>query len=436
MKNAQKIISKKAEKQELTKNEIEFMIKGIDSYIKDYQLSAFLMAVKINGFTNEELFHYTRALINSGKTMSLNPEFVDKHSTGGIGDKTSLIIIPILHSLGVKTFKISGRGLGFTGGTLDKLDSIPNIKYDYTLEEAFEKAKDFGAVISISNKDIVPADSYTYALRDTSGTVQSYDLIAASVMSKKIATGAKYIFIDLKVGTGAFSKDLKSAKKLGEKIKLIGENFNREVFILYSNMNEPLGRNIGNSLEIKEVIEFLKDYSRQDEKLVELIIKITSEIYSKYFKVNVNASKEKVIETLKKGKAFNSLIKLIKNQEGSSNVIENNSVFNEKFSYEVKARKDGYFFFKKLEDLGYFLIELNAGRKNKTDKLDYHSGVIIKFKNNDKIKNGDVIAKIYSEFKLDSSYLDNFENNIFEIRDRKGVSEKIIISEQKWSEKK
>ena len=434
--NLPKIISSKGDGNELTKQEIDFVVQGINDYVSDYQLSSFLMAIKTKGFTKEELFNYTNALINSGKKMELNEEFVDKHSTGGIGDKTSLIIIPILLSLKIKTFKISGKGLGFTGGTLDKLDSIPNFNYTFSLEEAQEKAHKYGASISGAAKDIVPADSYTYALRDTSGTINSYDLIAASVMSKKIATGAKYILIDLKIGNGAFMETLEEAKILGSKMKWLGEYFKREVFILYSSMNEPLGTSVGNAIEIQEVIDFFQDYKNADSKLKQLAFKITSEFGAKYYEKPIEDVVDEIENNLEKGIIFREFINFIKHQGGETKTLENNTIFKEKYKYKIFADKDGYFFFTDVKNLGYFLIELKAGRKNKNDKLDYHSGVKTKLKNNDQIKKGDLIAEIFSEFELSSGQLENFKKNIYLITKQKGEADKIIISEDSWKNKK
>ncbi len=436
MKNIQKIIEKKANKFELTKEEISYMIDGIGNYVKDYQISAFLMAIKINGLTDNELFHYTNSLINSGSKINEElSDFFDKHSTGGIGDKTTLIIFPILISLKIKLFKISGRGLGFTGGTIDKLESIPKIKFPSSLKEALEKANDFGGSISNSNDEIVPIDKYTYFLRDTSGSTQSLDLISASIMSKKIVTGCKNIFIDLKIGSGAFMKDLSEAKKLGERLKKIAKKFNREIFILYTNMNEPLGRNIGNSIEIKEVIEFLDNYNNADPKLIELVFKITSEINSKFYNEKIETSFKKIKEVLDNKKAKEAFVDLIKNQGGDYLLVEKNNVFKEKYKYEIRAKRSGFFKFKNLENLGFFLIDLKVGRKNKSDNISYHSGVTINYKNNDKIIIGELIANIFSETKLNKEKLDYFEKNIFEIVDSEFKSENIILLEDRWKMK-
>ncbi len=436
MKNIQKIIEKKANNLELTKEDFSYLINGIGNYAKDYQISSFLMAIKINGLTDNELFYYTQLLIESGnKVEKILPDFFDKHSTGGIGDKTTLILFPILIALKIKLFKISGRGLGYTGGTIDKLESIPNIKFPSSLKEALGKSKINGFSISNSKNDIVPADKYTYSLRDTSGSSQSLDLIAASIMSKKIVTGCKNIFIDLKVGSGAFMKNLSDAIKLGERLEKIAKKFNRDIFILYTNMNEPLGRNIGNSIEIKEAIEFLDDYTKADPKLVKLIFKISSEIYSKFYKESLETSNQKIKEILESKEAKKSFVELIKKQDGDYKLVEENNVFKEKYKYEIRSKKDGFFKFKNLENLGFFLISLKAGRKKKNDNLDYHSGVIINYKNNDKIIVGELVAEIFSEFELKNKDLDFFEEKIFEIVENKSEPEEIILLENKWKVK-
>ncbi len=429
--NILKIIGKKSLGQELTREEIFYVIENMDGEISDVQLSSFLMAVKIKGLSENELFNYTEALIKSGKENKLDDLVVDKHSTGGIGDKTTLILLPIFKKLGIKFKKISGKGLGFTGGTIDKLSSIDNLKMDFSFKEQNDFFEKNHFLIAAATKDICPADSKIYAIRDISGTVDSFDLIAASIMSKKIVSGAKHIFIDLKVGKGAMVKTLEEAKKLSSLMKKIAKKNNRELFVLFSNMNQPLGRTVGNSIELLETIKFLKEPHNADEDLYELIEKIITETYSKVNNISVNEAKEVFEKLMSSGELLKEFVDIIREQNGDISNIENEKLFNPNYKIDIFSGKEGYFKFNDISNLGYFLIDLEAGRKQKDDKLYFDSGVEFYVKNSDKISSKQKIATIYSKKELTNEQIIDFKR-IYNIEDKNIKRENIILGEEKW----
>lgn len=428
--NITEIISKKANKKELTDQEIDFFVNNLHKNIKKYQISAMLMAIKINGLNDRELVTYHNAILNSGKVLDLDEERFDKHSTGGLGDKVSIILTPILEAMGIKFWKLSGRGLGFTGGTIDKLESIKKFNTSYTLSAILKTDLAKHNLIIGQSKNLVPADKYTYSIRDTSGSVDSMELIAASVMSKKIAMGAKNILIDLKVGSGAFFKDLKSAEKLGQKLKLLGTKNNRNIYILYTNMNEPLGKSIGNSIEIKEAISFLKN-EYKDPDLEEVLRKISTEFYIKRFKVTKEEANKKFDNILNSHEGYNAFLKILENQKVKIKDFNDHKIFIPKHNKRIIASKSGYFKFKNLEDLGYFLIDIKAGRRDDRDVIYSHSGIDFFVKNGDFINRGDLLAKIYSKEKLTQEQLDQFDQTYL-ISKEKSEKETIILKEDRW----
>lgn len=428
--NITEIISKKANKKELTDQEIDFFVNNLHKNIKKYQISSMLMAIKINGLNDRELITYHNAILNSGKILDLDEERFDKHSTGGLGDKVSIILAPILEAMGIRFWKLSGRGLGFTGGTIDKLESIKKFNTNYSLNTILKTDLSKHNLIIGQSKNLVPADKYTYSIRDTSGSVDSTELIAASVMSKKIAMGAKNILIDLKVGSGAFFKDLKSAEKLGQKLKLLGKKNNRNVYILYTNMNEPLGKSIGNSIEIKEAISFLKN-EYKDSDLEEVLRKISTEFYIKRYKVSKQEANEKFNSILNNHEGYDAFLKILENQKVKIKDFKENKIFSPKYNERIIAHKSGYFKFKNLEDLGYFLIDIRAGRRSDHDVIYNHSGIDFFVKNGDFINKGDLLAKIYTKEKLTKKQIDQF-NQTFLILKEKVEKEEIILKEDKW----
>ena len=400
------IISKKANKYELTKEELETIFIGyLNDEVKDYQMSAFLMAICINDMSDSEVFALTDIFIKSGDVLDLSfidGIKVDKHSTGGVGDKTTLIVAPLVASCGVPVIKMSGRGLGYTGGTIDKLESIPGFKVDLTEEEIKKQAKEIGVVITSQTKDLAPLDKKVYALRDVTATTNSIPLIASSIMSKKIAGGADKIVIDIKVGSGALLKTKEEAERLSSLLIKIGTYYQKEVRTVISNMDVPLGRNIGNKLEVLEAIDVLK--GKEKGPLYDLVIELASEMVSLGKEISVESAKKEVVYNLENGKALNKFLELVKYQHGN---IDNLSI--DAKIYNIKANKSGVL--KNINALSIAKLSesLGAGRKNKDDKIDYNAGVVLRKNIGDEIKEGDVLASLYTNienptFNLDKAF--------------------------------
>ena len=387
------IINKKANNFELTKEELETIFMGyLKDEVKDYQMSAFLMAICINDMSDSEIFALTDIFIRSGEVLDLSfidAIKVDKHSTGGVGDKTTLIIAPLVASCNVTIIKMSGRGLVYTGGTIDKLESIPGFTVDLTEEEIKRQAKEIGIVITSQTKDLAPLDKKVYALRDVTATTNSIPLIASSIMSKKIAGGADKIVIDIKVGNGALIKTEQEAERLSSLLIKIGSYYQKEVRTVISNMDRPLGHNIGNKLEVLEAIEFLKN--KEKGPLLELSIDLATKMVSMGKEISESDAKKEVIENLETGKALNKFIEFVKYQGGD---LESLTI--ESKVYNIKANKSGV-----LKDINALSIaklseSLGAGRKNKEDNIDYNAGVIIKKEIGDEVKEGDILANLYT----------------------------------------
>lgn len=387
------IINKKANNFELTKEELETIFMGyLKDEVKDYQMSAFLMAICINDMSDSEIFALTDIFIRSGEVLDLSfidAIKVDKHSTGGVGDKTTLIVAPLVASCNVPIIKMSGRGLGYTGGTIDKLESIPGFTVDLTEEEIKRQAKEIGIVITSQTKDLAPLDKKVYALRDVTATTNSIPLIASSIMSKKIAGGADKIVIDIKVGNGALIKTEQEAERLSSLLIKIGSYYQKEVRTVISNMDRPLGHNIGNKLEVLEAIEVLKN--KEKGPLLELSIDLATKMVSMGKEISESDAKKEVIENLETGKALNKFIEFVKYQGGD---LESLTI--ESKVYNIKANKSGV-----LKDINALSIaklseSLGAGRKNKEDNIDYNAGVIIKKEIGDEVKEGDILANLYT----------------------------------------
>ena len=387
------IINKKANNYELTKEELETIFMGyLKDEVKDYQMSAFLMAICINDMSDSEIFALTDIFIRSGEVLDLSfidAIKVDKHSTGGVGDKTTLIVAPLVASCNVPIIKMSGRGLGYTGGTIDKLESIPGFKVDLTEEEIKRQAKEIGIVITSQTKDLAPLDKKVYALRDVTATTNSIPLIASSIMSKKIAGGADKIVIDIKVGNGALIKTEQEAERLSSLLIKIGSYYQKEVRTVISNMDRPLGHNIGNKLEVLEAIEVLKN--KEKGQLLELSIDLATKMVSMGKEISESDAKKEVIENLETGKALNKFIEFVKYQGGD---LESLTI--ESKVYNIKANKSGVL--KEINALSIAKLSesLGAGRKNKEDNIDYNAGVIIKKEIGDEVKEGDILANLYT----------------------------------------
>lgn len=386
------IINKKRLKQELTKEELEFVINNyLDKKIDDAQMSALLMAICINNMTYEEIFNLTDIFLNSGETLdlsSIDKTKVDKHSTGGIGDKTTLVLVPLVASTGVPVAKMSGRSLGFTGGTIDKLESIPGFKTDLSLESFINQVKEVGCAIVSQTGNLVPADKKVYALRDVTGTVESLPLIASSIMSKKLASGVDKIVIDLKVGDGALVKNLSDAKVLGEIMVEIGKHYNREVVCVVTNMNEPLGNAIGNTLEVMEAIEALQGKGPED--LRKVVLTLGSYMVSMAKGISYRDASEELIENLRNGKAYNKFVEMLEKQGGDLN----NLGITPKV-YSIKSKKTGFIKEIKAQKLGELVRSIGGGRYHKDDIIDFQVGFVLNKKVNDYVLEDEELIKIY-----------------------------------------
>ena len=387
------IIDKKRLGKELSYKELDYFFNGyLNGDIADYQMSSLLMAICINGMTDEEIFALTKIFIDSGDILDFSdiPGIkVDKHSTGGIGDKTTLVIAPIVASLGVPVIKMSGRGLGYTGGTIDKLESIPGYRVDLSDEEIIKQVHDIGVVITGQTACLAPMDKVIYALRDVTGTVSSIPLIASSVMSKKIASGADKILIDIKVGNGALLQTKKDAEKLSDLMKKIGKVYNREVRCIISDMNTPLGKCIGNGLEVLEAIDILKG-KEKDNNLYNLCIELSSEMVSMGLNISFDEAKELVIDSIANGSAYSKFTELVKSQNGN---IEGIKVSNN--TYKIKSKYNGTINKINALELGKLSLSLGAGKINIKDKIDYGVGIKLNKLVGDTVKKGDVLATLY-----------------------------------------
>lgn len=398
--NIKEIIAKKRDGLELNKEEIKYFIEEYTKgTVTDYQAAALIMAMYINGLNNEETTNLTLEMAHSGEILDLSKiskTVIDKHSTGGVGDKITLVLMPIIASLGVPVAKMSGRGLGFTGGTVDKLESIPGYKTEIKIDEFIENVQKVGISLIGQTANLAPADKKIYALRDTISCVDNMSLIASSIMSKKIAAGANKIVLDVTCGSGAFMQNEKDAIELSNIMKNIGKLANRETVCIITNMDEPVGYAIGNSLEIIETIECLKGNIPEDIK--EIITTIGAYILKLADKGdNLEENKLKILENIKNGKAYNKFLELVQNQNGDIEYVKNTDKF-EKAKYEIKFFAENETIIKSLnaEKIGRLTCYLGAGRIKKEDKIDMAVGIVLNKKVGDLVKTGDLIATIYS----------------------------------------
>jgi len=387
------IINKKRLGEELSYKELDYFFNGyLDGDIPDYQMSSLLMAICINGMTDEEIFSLTKIFIDSGDVLDFSdiPGIkVDKHSTGGIGDKTTLVIAPIVAACGVPVIKMSGRGLGYTGGTIDKLESIKGYRVDLSDEEIIKQVHDINIVVTGQTADLVPIDKVIYALRDVTATVSSIPLIASSIMSKKIAGGADKILIDIKVGNGALLQTEADALKLKELMIKIGEFYGKEVRCIISDMDTPLGFAVGNSLEVNEAIAVLKNQEKENN-FVNLCYELASNMVSMGLEITLDEARKKVKNVLEDGSAYNKFVELVKYQGGDIDSIK----VSEK-SKNIKALKTGKISEINALEVGKLSLALGAGKISINDKIDYTVGVELKKLVGDSVKKGDVLATIY-----------------------------------------
>ena len=410
--NIVEIITKKKNGEGLTREELEYAFLGyLNHDVKDYQMSSLLMAICLKGMNDKETFDLVDIFIKSGDVMDLSEipgVKVDKHSTGGIGDKITLIIGPIVSSCGVYVPKMSGRGLGITGGTIDKLESIKGFKVSLTEEEFLKQVKEIGFAVTGQTSNLCPLDKVIYALRDVTGTTDSIPLIASSIMSKKIAGGADKIFIDIKCGCGAMMKNLEDAKKLKDIMERIGEYYNHETICEISDMNTPLGSNIGNSLEVIEAMDVLKG---KKGSLRDLSIKISSEMISIAKNISREVAEKEVLDVLESGKAFNKFLEFIKYQGGDINSLEVSTNIQ-----EIKAIKSGIVKSINALNIGKLSCSLGAGRESKEDEIDYRVGIVLNKLVGDKVNPNDILFTLY---KKDNKNIDINIDDYYEIIENK-----------------
>lgn len=394
------LIQKKKQGEVLTAEEIDFVVQGYTKgEIPDYQMSAFLMAVYFKGMNKEETSNMTMSFVNSGDKVDLSAIDgikVDKHSTGGVGDKISLIVIPLVASVGVPIAKMSGRGLGHTGGTIDKLESIEGFKTELSSEEFINNVNKYKMAITGQSGNLTPADKKIYALRDVTATVDSIPLIASSIMSKKIASGSDAIVLDVKVGSGAFMKTVEEARELARTMVEIGKHLNRRTVAVITDMNQPLGHEVGNANEVREAIEVLKGMGSEDETTVALTIASHMSVLGGAFKEFDEAFKS-LSEIIKSGKAIEKLKELVKIQGGNPEVIENIELLPvAKNHFEVKSTEEGYVTAIEAENIGISAMLLGAGRKTKEDTIDFAAGITIVKKVSEKVNIGDTLCILHT----------------------------------------
>ena len=397
--NIQEIIAKKRDKQVLTKEEIEYFVTNYtNGQIADYQASALVMAIYLNGMNEQETTDLTLSMAHSGDILDLSDfeTVVDKHSTGGIGDKVTLILAPIIASLGIPVAKMSGRGLGYTGGTIDKLESIPGYRTGLSIEEFKNNVKEINISLIGQTLNLAPADKKLYALRDSISATESIPLIASSIMSKKIAAGANKIVLDVTCGSGAFMKNLQQAEELATTMKSIGKLANKETACIITDMEEPLGKAVGNSLEVIEAIEALKGNIEKDVK--EVVFTLGAYMIKLAGKGdNIEENKQKMQEQISNGKALEKLKQLVEKQGGDSSYIDNTEKFSKAtYILPVIAQKDGYVVNLDAKKVGEISMELGAGRIKKEDSIDPSVGIVLEKKIGNEVTTGDILGFIHA----------------------------------------
>lgn len=423
------IIKKKRDGGELTKEEIEFFVDGYTKgEIPDYQASAFTMAVYFKGMNSRETTDLTLAMAKSGDMLDLSPlgdKTVDKHSTGGVGDKVTLIVAPIAAALGCTVAKMSGRGLGHTGGTVDKLESIPGFKVELSTEEFFAQVKDCGISVIGQSGNLTPADKKLYALRDVTATVESLPLIASSIISKKLAAGSQHIVLDVTCGSGAFMKTPEAAQELARAMVDIGNMAGRNMTAVITNMDTPLGHNIGNILEVKEAVEVLNGRGPEDLKYV--CTEIASLMYASCFNTTADLARPLVVDAIESGKALEKLKAMVKAQGGDVKYIEDTSLFEtSKFVHEVKAPVSGYVKSMNAETVGIASVVLGAGREKKEDSIDFKAGITLVKKTCDKVEKGDTICILYTDLEEKIADAEKMILDAYTFGDEKPEDEKLI----------
>ncbi len=418
------LIEKKKHGKILTKEEINFLIDSLmDGTAPDYQIAAWLMAVYFKGLTQEETVNLTAAMINSGDVIDfgdLTDSIVDKHSTGGVGDKVTITLIPLLAAAGIPVAKLSGKGLGHTGGTIDKLESIPGFNTKLTIEDLIKQVKEINVAIASQTQNLTPADGKLYALRDVTATVDSMPLIASSVVSKKIASGAKNIILDVKYGSGAFMKTPEDAAELSKLMVNVGKALNKSITAVITSMEEPLGRAVGNSLEIIESVEFLKGNIKTGD-VADLTYSFAAIALMQVGMYNNEAeAKEYLRELVESGKALEKLRKLIAAQGGNPEIINNYDLFElPKYKVECEAKKSGYVHNIDAYKIAYACKILGAGRDRKTDPIDYSVGIYLNKKSGEAVNKGDILYTIYSNDSEKTKIAQKYCDEAFDVNNEK-----------------
>lgn len=424
------IIAKKRDGKELTTDEINFFIKDYtNNNIEDYQAAALVMAIYIKGMSYRETKDLTMAMASSGDVLDLSElreNVVDKHSTGGVGDKVTIILAPLIASLGIPVAKMSGRGLGYTGGTADKIEAIPGYNTGISEKEFIDNVKSIGISLITQTLNLAPADKKIYALRDTIACTESIPLIASSIMSKKIASGANKIVLDVTCGFGAFMKNIEDARELSKTMIEIGNLANRETVCVITNMNEPLGFAVGNSLEIIEAIEFLQ--GKMPEDLKQVVLELGAYMIKLAGKgSNIEENKKMLLENIQNGKAYNKFIELVQNQGGDIEYVKDVTKFEKaRIIQEVISTTEGYVQEINAEEIGKLSCDLGAGRKTKKDKIDLQVGIILNKKIGDFVNKGDKLATIYANDMKKAKDTENELLRIYRIGKEK-IEENTII---------
>lgn len=424
------LIQKKKEGLSLSDEEISYFIREYtDGNIPDYQSSALLMAICFQSLSDDEIVSLTNAMARSGDQVDLSlfgDTSCDKHSTGGVGDKTSLVVLPIVAVAGGKMAKMSGRGLGHTGGTVDKLESIPGYNINLTPDDFIRQAERVGIALVGQSGNMTPADKKLYALRDVTATIESIGLIVSSIMSKKLAAGAKNIVLDVKVGSGAFMKTPEDAKVLARKMVEIGKRNHRNISAVLTNMDVPLGKNIGNALEVKEAVEILKNEGPSD--LREVCLKLSSELISSLLSLSSEEAYQKADEILCSGKAFDKMKEWIQAQGGDVSYIESPEKFEKPaYSQDIISDSEGYIHHMDTESIGNSAVILGAGREKKEDLIDYSAGIILAKKTGDFVKKGDVLATLFTNRKESLITAEKVFRGAVTIRDNKPESSPLVL---------
>lgn len=429
--NIIEIIAKKRDKKELEKNEIQYFVNEYtNGNVTDYQAAALVMAIYLNGMSDDEITNLTLAMAHSGEMLDLSifgKNVVDKHSTGGVGDKVTLILAPIIATFGIPVAKMSGRGLGFTGGTIDKLESIPGYNTGISTDDFINNVKNIGISLIGQTLNLAPADKKLYALRDAISCTDSIPLIASSIMSKKIAAGANKIVLDVTCGSGAFMKEYEQAEKLANAMNKIGKLAGKETICVMTNMEEPLGYAVGNNLEVIEAIKFLKGDMIQDVKEVVL------ELGAYMIKLagvgdNIEENKERILEKITNGEAYNKFVQLVENQGGDISYLEDTDKFEKsKYILEVKSNEEGYISLLNARKVGELSGGIGAGRVRKEDKIDETVGIVLAKKVGDFVKVGEALAYVHANNLELGEYAVKELQNTYQISREKIEKTKTIL---------